>query len=153
MGDLDAHSQGLSARTNGTFDPVCGQRVHLNLGHGQADRGGPHVSQCAADPHRAPNPAGVIRMPAAMTREPDPRQRAELERQASGEKWGGAATRHDLLRFARLCHYLRVRRPDAAIGYSIFIYRLSAAELAAATTGSLADWQSLIDHAVTRGAP
>ncbi len=41
------------------------------------------------------------------------------------------------LRFARLCYYLRVRRPDAVIGYSIFIYRLDADEVSAATAGSL----------------
>jgi hypothetical protein len=48
---------------------------------------------------------------------------------------------------------LRVRPPDANIGYSIFIYRLSAAEIAAATTGTLADWQALIDRTVSRGSP
>ena len=83
----------------------------------------------------------------------DSRRRAELERDGSPEKWRRAWTRHDQLRFARLCHYLRVRRPDANVGYSIFIYRLSAAEIAAATTGSLADWQALIAGTVTRGSP
>jgi hypothetical protein len=83
----------------------------------------------------------------------DPRRRAELEQEGSPEKWRNAWTRHDLLRFARLCHYLRARQPDANIGYSIFIYRLSAAEIAAATTGSLDDWQALIDRAGHRGPP
>ena len=83
----------------------------------------------------------------------DPHQRAELDRQATPAKWRSAWTRHDLLRFARLCHYLRVRAPDANIGYSILIYRLNAAEIAAATTGSLADWQALLDRTVSRGAP
>jgi hypothetical protein len=83
----------------------------------------------------------------------DPRQRAEMDRAASPEKWRRAGTRHDLLRFARLCHYLRVRAPDAAIGHSILVYRLSAAEIAAATAGSLADWQALMDRTVSRGAP
>ena len=82
----------------------------------------------------------------------DSRQRAELDRQASPAKWRKAWTRHDVLRFARLCHYLRVRAPDANIGYSIFIYRLTAAEIAAATAGSQADWQALIDRTVSRGA-
>jgi len=83
----------------------------------------------------------------------DPRQRAEMDRAASPEKWRRAGMRHDLLRFARLCHYLRARAPDANIGYSIFIYRLTAAEIAAATAGSRADWQALIDRTVNRGAP
>jgi hypothetical protein len=74
----------------------------------------------------------------------DPRRRAELDRESSPAKWKRAWTRHDLLRFARLCHYLRVRRPDAEIGYSILIYRLTAAEIAAATTGTLAEWRAAL---------
>jgi hypothetical protein len=83
----------------------------------------------------------------------DPRRRAELDREGTPEKWRRAWTRHDLLRFARLCHYLRVRAPDASIGYSILVYRLTTAEIAAATTGSLADWQALLDRTVSRGSP
>jgi hypothetical protein len=45
----------------------------------------------------------------------------------------------DRLRFARLCHYLRLRRPDARIGYSIFVFRLTADEVAAAATGTMAE--------------
>ncbi|MEO8866565.1 MAG: hypothetical protein ABI420_16200 [Opitutaceae bacterium] len=83
----------------------------------------------------------------------DPAQRAEMDRAAPPEKWQHAVTRHALLRFARLCYYLRAREPDTNIGYSILIYRLSAAELAAATTGSLADWQNLIAHPIQPGRP
>ncbi len=84
--------------------------------------------------------------PALLTYYGDSQQRIEMDRAASPEKWRRAGTRLDLLRFARLCHYLRVRAPDANVGYSIFIYRLTAAEIAAATTGSLAEWQALIDR-------
>lgn len=35
----------------------------------------------------------------------------------------------DRLRFARLCLYLRIRRPDAVINHTEFVFRLSAAEL------------------------
>lgn len=35
-------------------------------------------------------------------------------------------------RFARLCHYLRARKPIATIGYSILIYRLTESDLRAA---------------------
>lgn len=38
----------------------------------------------------------------------------------------------DELRFARLCKYLQLREPDANAGYSILIYRLTAADLRAA---------------------
>jgi hypothetical protein len=74
----------------------------------------------------------------------DPAARARLERDLSPEKWTASRDRFLHLRFARLCYYLRVRKPDAVIGYSIFIYRLSAEEVRAATEGTLADWSSLI---------
>jgi 4-amino-4-deoxy-L-arabinose transferase-like glycosyltransferase len=48
--------------------------------------------------------------------------------------------RYDALRFARLCHYLRARPPDAAIGYSIFIYRLTGAEVDAVINGPYSRW-------------
>ena len=83
----------------------------------------------------------------------DPEQRAAMDREAGLEKWKRAWIRHDALRFARLCHYLRARGPDATIGHSILLYRLTAPELAAATTGTLADWQALIARPVSHGAP
>jgi hypothetical protein len=54
------------------------------------------------------------------------------------------------LRFARLCHYLRVRPPDAHVGHSILIYRLDAAEIAGATAGSLAEWHATLERATAR---
>jgi len=51
------------------------------------------------------------------------------------------------------CHYLRARTPDANVGYSIFIYRLTPAEIAEATTGSLAQWQGLIERTRRGGTP
>ncbi len=78
----------------------------------------------------------------------NPAQRAELEAAAPAQKWQAAATRYDLLRFARLCYYLRVRPIDAHVGYSIFIYRLTAEEIRAATEGSIADWQALIERTI-----
>jgi 4-amino-4-deoxy-L-arabinose transferase-like glycosyltransferase len=41
----------------------------------------------------------------------------------------------DLLRFARLCKFLQLRPTDANAGYSILIFRLSAAELRSALEG------------------
>jgi Dolichyl-phosphate-mannose-protein mannosyltransferase len=50
----------------------------------------------------------------------------------TAEKWKSAWKRYEVLRFARLCHYLRARPADAMIGYSILIYRVNSAELDAA---------------------
>jgi len=80
----------------------------------------------------------------------DPARRAALEAQLPRDKWQNSWRRFDILRLARMCHYLRVRRPDGVIGYSILVYRLSAAEIAGATGGSLRDWSALIEGAVAR---
>jgi hypothetical protein len=53
--------------------------------------------------------------------------------------------RYDALRFARLCHYLRARRPDAVVGWSIFIYRLTADEVDAALNGNYSRWLRAIE--------
>ncbi len=74
----------------------------------------------------------------------DPGMRSLLERQLPPQKWKASRDRFLHLRFARLCYYLRVRRPEAVIGYSIFVYRLSPEEVSGATGGSLADWSALI---------
>jgi Dolichyl-phosphate-mannose-protein mannosyltransferase len=50
----------------------------------------------------------------------------------SREKWRPMWKRYEVLRFARLCHYLRARPADAMIGYSILVYRLDAGEVEAA---------------------
>jgi hypothetical protein len=54
----------------------------------------------------------------------------------------------DRLRFARLALYLRVRRPEAVINHSVFIHRLSSAELAVAIDGSLQDLDALLRQTV-----
>ncbi len=48
------------------------------------------------------------------------------------EGWETRWRRFETLRFARLCHYLRLRGHDAQVGYSILLYRLDARELEAA---------------------
>ena len=55
----------------------------------------------------------------------------------------------DRLRFARLCQYLRVRKPEAEIGYSIFVYRVSQEELHAAIDGSLNELAEIMAEAQT----
>jgi hypothetical protein len=54
----------------------------------------------------------------------------------------------DRLRFARLAQYLRLRRPDAMIGYSILIYRLSAKEVHAAVNGTAAELADAMERAL-----
>lgn len=49
--------------------------------------------------------------------------------------WNRRMHDYESLRFARLCAFLRAREPDAQIGYSILVYRLSAEEAAAAVYG------------------
>jgi hypothetical protein len=78
----------------------------------------------------------------------DARMRAELQQETSAERWQQLWTRYETLRFARLCYFLRVRKPEEVIGHTIFIYRLSPSEVAAATGGSLAEWKALIERAV-----
>lgn len=51
------------------------------------------------------------------------------------------------LRFQRLCSYLRVRQPEAAIGYSIFVHRLTESEIQTATEEPPANLVRLIESA------
>jgi 4-amino-4-deoxy-L-arabinose transferase-like glycosyltransferase len=50
----------------------------------------------------------------------------------------------DRLRFARLTTYLRLRRPDAVINYTIFVYRLNAHEVHTAVDGSAKEFSHLL---------
>ena len=53
--------------------------------------------------------------------------------------------RYDGLRFARLCHYLRARTPDAVVGYTFFIYRLTTEEIDATLNGPYSQWLAAIE--------
>jgi 4-amino-4-deoxy-L-arabinose transferase-like glycosyltransferase len=55
-----------------------------------------------------------------------------------------AWSRYDLLRFARLCAYLRARPPDAMADYSILIYRLSDDTVERVLNRSYKDWSDEI---------
>jgi hypothetical protein len=87
---------------------------------------------------------------AAFTHEPA--RREELLRQTPLERWHAGIKRFDFLRMARLAAYLRAREPDASAGYSILIYRLTAAEVKAATAGSFSDWTRLVEDAARKGS-
>jgi hypothetical protein len=55
----------------------------------------------------------------------------------------------DRARFARLCLYLRVRRPEAVIGHSIFVHHLDAEEVRVVVDGSLSELAARME-AITR---
>jgi hypothetical protein len=74
---------------------------------------------------------------------PAPPALTPAERQKHSEKLYNL----DRLRFARLCHYLRLRRPDAVVGYSIFIYRLDAEETRIVAHGSMTELAALMERA------
>jgi hypothetical protein len=86
--------------------------------------------------------------PRLLAYQDDPAHRAALLAEAPAENWRTAWNRYEALRFARLCHYLRARRSDAAIGHSILVYRLTAAEIAAATAGTAKEWRAAIEQAL-----
>ncbi len=56
----------------------------------------------------------------------------------------------DRLRFARLCLYLRLRAPDAVIGYSQFVFRLNEEEIHTVVDGTLAELSALMERAEKR---
>lgn len=86
--------------------------------------------------------------PTLLAYQDDRERRVVLLRDAPAESWMKAWKRYDVLRFARLCYCLRVRRADGDAGHSILIYRLDAAEVAGATGGSLTDWSALIERTI-----
>ena len=53
----------------------------------------------------------------------------------------------DRLVFARLCLYLRVRRPDAFINHTFLVFRLSADELKPVLTGTIHELNAAIESA------
>ncbi|MBL9214411.1 MAG: glycosyltransferase family 39 protein [Opitutaceae bacterium] len=68
-----------------------------------------------------------------------------------GYDWYYAWAAFEQLRFVRLCHYLRARPPDAMIGYSILVYRLTQEEIDRALHGSMADLSDAMERAAGRG--
>ena len=76
----------------------------------------------------------------------NPGKQTELLLGLKPEEWASAWGRFEQLRFARLCHYLRARQPDAQPGYSILVYRLDQAELAAALNGDLHQFAAAIER-------
>ncbi len=70
----------------------------------------------------------------------DPGRQAALFKTKSRRLWRLEIDTHDNLRFARLCAWLRHRgEPPHHVGHSIFIWKLTAADLAAALEGPPAE--------------
>jgi hypothetical protein len=65
----------------------------------------------------------------------DPAARAALIRQTGEDFWVKLFGLFERMRFARLAAHLRERAPDANVGYSILIFRLSDEEVARAIGG------------------
>ena len=80
----------------------------------------------------------------------NPSIRQELARLGSAKAFEDTWARYHLLRFARLCQYLRARQPDAQPGYSILVYRLDQAELNDALHGDLRQLAAAIERAVAQ---
>jgi len=76
--------------------------------------------------------------------------RDELTRLGSDKAFEDTWARYNLLRFARLCHYLRARQPEAQPGYSILVYRLTQAEIDAALHGDLRQLGTAIEQALAQ---
>ena len=65
-----------------------------------------------------------------------PRRRAALLKQHPLSFWEAEYSTYEKLRFSRLCAWLRHQpRPDDSVGHSILLWRLDAAQLAAALIG------------------
>ena len=64
---------------------------------------------------------------------------ARLTRENGAKYWGAHLELFEQLRLARLCAHLRHRQPDAEVGYSILVYRLSDVEVSQALEGEPAE--------------
>lgn len=83
----------------------------------------------------------------------NPAIREELARIGEAKNFERTWQNYDDLRFARLCHYLRARQPDAQPGYSILVYRLTQAELDEALGGDLRQFAAAIERMLANRRP
>lgn len=65
----------------------------------------------------------------------DPAERDSLRRAVPEARWPKMAALLEEAEFARLCHFLRHREPDDAVGHSILIYHLSDEDVIRAREG------------------
>ena len=79
----------------------------------------------------------------------DPAARVEEERQIlSATSFAQRLQTYEALQLGRLCHYLQARHPDAHIGYSILIYRLTDEEVGTALYAPLGILNAMIADAI-----
>ncbi|MBL9214675.1 MAG: glycosyltransferase family 39 protein [Opitutaceae bacterium] len=83
----------------------------------------------------------------------DPDGRPELIAEISPPQWQAAWNLYESLRFSRLCHYLRARQPDAMIGYSILVFRLTREEIDDALHGPVSRLEAAITRALAARDP
>ena len=76
--------------------------------------------------------------------------REDLQKNGVADAFEKTWSRYDRLRFARLCLYLRARGPDANVGYSILVFRLTTAEVAGAISARWTDFCKLIEKATVQ---
>ena len=69
----------------------------------------------------------------------DAQSMASLMRNTGEDYWAQLFSALDQMRTGRLAAFLRHRRPDAMLGYSILIYRLTDADVAQALNGPVPD--------------
>jgi len=75
-----------------------------------------------------------------------PAAREELLKQFPSPQLDEVYRRYDWLRFARLAAYLRAKPPEAVIGYSFFIYRLTDDEVDRVLNRKYSDWFEAVQH-------
>ncbi len=77
----------------------------------------------------------------------------ELFQNLTRGQWEQLWQTYEQLRFARLCHYLRARQPDAMIGYSILVYRLTQKEIDVALYGRASELFDAMARATQPSGP
>lgn len=75
----------------------------------------------------------------------DPERRTQALQQITEPELLRAWARFDWVRFARLTAYLRLREPDASIGHSILVYRLTSAEVDRVLNQRYTDWLAAVE--------
>jgi Dolichyl-phosphate-mannose-protein mannosyltransferase len=94
------------------------------------------ISRTFYSPEQETNYQAAIKNLAIFARASENEQAwSALMRQTGQEYWQQLFTQFDRLRTGRLVAFLRRREPDAMVGYSILIYRLSDADVALALNG------------------
>lgn len=90
-----------------------------------------------------------VLVPAFLEQARNPSDRAKWEKTMPWSRWDAVRRQYELLRFARLCTYLRARQPEAQIGYSINVYRITADDLSAVLDGNFSQWRAAIEQAAS----